>query len=295
LQEAQRAAKAAAIWGAPPRAPERPAQLHALPLEALQRPGPRKAGHVRFVCISDTHNQHGAPALAQLPPGDVLVCTGDFTSRGTYQEVEAFCRWFGAQPHPRKLLIAGNHDVALDASAPLNDFFRAASAQGGAERAPLTAAVLALVTSIPGCDYLCDSGTSVDGLRVWGSPWQPGKHDGQLGGFNLQRNGPKLRGKWRLIPPSTDVLLTHGPPLGCHDVVDRDGSHAGCHDLACAVASVRPSLHVFGHIHEGYGASTDGTTTFVNASSCNRQRLCGNPPLVIDVPARAASAEEGAE
>ena len=116
MQEAQRAAKAAAIWGAPPRAPERPAQLHALPLEALQRPGPRKAGHVRFVCISDTHNQHGAPALAQLPPGDVLVCTGDFTSRGTFQEVESFCRWFGAQPHPRKLLIAGNHDVALDAS-----------------------------------------------------------------------------------------------------------------------------------------------------------------------------------
>jgi hypothetical protein len=45
---------------------------------------------------------------------------------------------------------------------------------------------------------------------------------------------------------------------------------------------------VTGHIHEGYGATTNGETTFINASTCNyrydRHNL--NPPIVFDVPTK---------
>ena len=44
----------------------------------------------------------------------MLLHTGDFTQTGKLEEIRAFCEWFGAQPHPRKILIAGNHDLSLD-------------------------------------------------------------------------------------------------------------------------------------------------------------------------------------
>jgi len=59
---------------------------------------------------------------------------------------------------------------------------------------------------------------------------------------------------YQLIPPETEVLITHTPP---RDVLDRTrrGVHAGCEQLAAhlpRLANLR--LLVFGHIHEGHGA-----------------------------------------
>merc|ERR1712113_1055159 len=67
--------------------------------------------HVRCVCISDTHGRH---AMIQVPPGDILIHAGDFTMCGADFEVDEFCEWFGALPHPHKILIAGNHDLTCD-------------------------------------------------------------------------------------------------------------------------------------------------------------------------------------
>ncbi|KAL4777037.1 Metallo-dependent phosphatase-like protein [Aspergillus nidulans var. acristatus] len=54
--------------------------------------------------------------------------------------------------------------------------------------------------------------------------------------------------------PGVDVLLTHGPPKGILDQVVGSGESVGCEHLYRAVRRARPALHVFGHIHEGYGA-----------------------------------------
>lgn len=67
------------------------------------------------------------------------------------------------------------------------------------------------------------------------------------------RPGPELKAKWDLIPNSTDVLVTHGPP---YMILDRnlEGLFTGCQQLREAVVDrVKPRLYVFGHIHEGYG------------------------------------------
>ena len=67
--------------------------------------------------------------------------------------------------------------------------------------------------------------------------------------FNLPRGLP-CKEKWDLIPEGTDVLITHGPPLGHGDMV-QGGRRSGCLQLWHAVQRVRPKYHVFGHIHEG--------------------------------------------
>ena len=235
--------------------------------------------HVRFVAISDTHGKR----LSDIPNGDVLLHCGDFSNTGRLEEVCAFCEWFGSLPHPRKILIAGNHDITLDSASYVDTaprLCRPPDHEG--EYANVNAKAHALIAAIPDCEYLCDTGTSVRGLRVWGSPWQPAFHNWA---FNLPR-GEACRAKWRLIPADSDIVLTHGPPLG-HGDLCAGGQRAGCLDLLDELQKrVRPRFHVSGHIHEGYGACSDGTTTYLNASSCTSRYRASNAPLVFELPAR---------
>lgn len=53
--------------------------------------------------------------------------------------------------------------------------------------------------------------------------------------------------------PGVDLMVTHGPPVGVLDQV-AGGESVGCEHLGRAVQRCRPRVHVFGHIHEGWGA-----------------------------------------
>lgn len=79
------------------------------------------------------------------------------------------------------------------------------------------------------------------------------------------------------------MLVTHGPPAGHGDLCQESSYHAGCEQLLHRVQKLRPRYHVFGHIHEGYGVTSDGITTYVNASTCNLEYKPVNPPIVFDV------------
>jgi predicted phosphodiesterase len=209
---------------------------------------------MRLVLVSDTHTHQGFA----LPEGDVLVHAGDATSTGTRDQVRQFLDWFSSQPHPRKIFIAGNHDWLF-------------------EREPDAAAML--LAEHPDLVYLQDAGVVIDGVRFWGSPWQP-----EFGAwaFNLPRQGPRIREKWNQIPPGTDVLITHGPPYGVRDQV-RAGEHLGCEELAIRLAAVQPGLHVFGHIHDGYGVAMAGPRVLVNASVCDEAYRPVNRPIVVEI------------
>jgi Icc-related predicted phosphoesterase len=94
---------------------------------------------------------------------------------------------------------------------------------------------------------------------------------------------------WQRIPADIDILITHGPPFG-HGDLCSSGDRAGCEDLLQQVQQrIRPQYHVFGHIHEGYGVTTDGHVTYINASSCNVRydRNNMNLPIVFDVQPRS--------
>jgi len=49
---------------------------------------------------------------------------------------------------------------------------------------------------------------------------------------------------------------------------------------------VKPELHLFGHIHEGYGVTSEGVTTYANASTCTLEYRPDQAPLVFDLPKR---------
>ena len=87
---------------------------------------------------------------------------------------------------------------------------------------------------------------------------------------------------WTIIVRKMTVLITHGPPLGHGDKTVR-GEAAGCEDLLEVVERIKPRVHVFGHIHEGAGESTNGETVFINASTCDVRYQPVNRPVIYEV------------
>lgn len=192
---------------------------------------------LRVVCVSDTHGHHRETVM---PPGDVLIHAGDLTTAGHLGELDDFDAWLGSLNHlyRYKDVICGNHDFCFQE-------------QASRARARITNAI-----------YLEDEAVTVEGIKIYGSPWQPWFCDWA---FNLQR-GPEIAAKWKLIPDDTQILVTHGPPQGILDRTNR-GDLAGCRDLLDRVLEVKPRLHVFGHIHEAAGRSDIDGIAFVNAST----------------------------
>jgi predicted phosphodiesterase len=205
---------------------------------------------MRIVCLSDTHNRELA-----VPDGDLLIHAGDATMRGTPDEIVEFNSWFGALPHKHKIFIAGNHDWLFET-------------QPAGARKLLAGDII----------YLQDSGANIDGFHIYGSPWQPRFYDWA---FNLDR-GREMAEKWALIPAQTDILITHGPPNRILDLT-MQGDNAGCEELIKKVEEVRPRVHIFGHIHEGYGTLEKSGTRFVNASNCDERYRLVNPPIVFEI------------
>lgn len=200
---------------------------------------------MRLVCVADTHLYEPE----DVPEGDVLIHAGDMLRRGTLEELELFATWLHAQPHRHRIVVAGNHDWC---------FVR----QPEQARRRLGDGVV----------YLQDAEATIDGVRIWGSPWQP---EFYAWAFNLPR-GEALADKWALVPAGVDVLVTHGPPHGYGDRT-WEGPQ-GCEDLRAALPRIAPALHVFGHIHEDGGAWTEGPTTIANVTTWEGMR----PPSVFD-------------
>ncbi|XP_002740401.2 metallophosphoesterase domain-containing protein 1-like [Saccoglossus kowalevskii] len=212
-----------------------------------------------------------------LPDGDVLIHAGDFTNVGRPKEVDEFNEWLGKQPFQYKIVIAGNHELTFDqelvkaGTSPVwQSYFRSTSA----------ASVANIHEKLTDCIYLLDEHINILGFNIYGSPWQPEFCDW---GFNLPR-GEQLLQTWNKIPDDTDILITHGPPIG-HGDKTNDSIRAGCVELLSTIQQrVKPKYHIFGHIHEGYGISTDGVTTYINASICTFNYRPTNLPIIFDLP-----------
>lgn len=205
----------------------------------------------RIVALADTHSRH---ANLKVPEGDVLIHAGDLSRMGTFQQLVDVAAWLCELPHPEKLVIAGNHDFLF-------------------ERDPQLARSL-----FDGLIYLEDSEyTTAQGLRVWGSPWQP-EFCGWA--FNLPRGAP-LDGKWQRMPRGLDILVTHGPPYGFGDRV-YGGELVGCEDLLRHCREKKPRLHLYGHIHEDRGQWEEDGVRFVNVTTADSEL----PATVIDLPLR---------
>jgi len=211
----------------------------------------------RITFISDTHTLHNK-ITEDLPGGDIIICSGDITSRGFVEEAKYFFEWFHKlKNYDHKIFIAGNHDFCFEEHLEemnkiLQDYYN--------------------------IDYLYDSGITInDEIKIYGTPWQPEFYNWA---FNLPRNGEQLKQVWNKIPENTDILITHGPPYKYLDVIK--GLNVGCELLRERVDLIKPKINVFGHIHFSHGYYYNGHTHFINASSLNEQYRYANLPITID-------------
>jgi predicted phosphohydrolase len=207
------------------------------------------------VCIADTHELHRELIV---PDGDLLIHAGDFTFFSRRPSMlRDFDDWLGELPHRYKIVVPGNHEYLLE--EPRN---RAA---------------------IMNAELLVGSGVEVAGLKIWGSPVTP------LYGGAFSLSSADDRGRhWAQIPTGTDILITHGPPKGILDREAPEEPSAGCPELALAVVRTRPRLHVFGHLHGGYGVLRTPGTVFINASVYQDGGL-EHSPIVLEISTLGAS------
>ena len=209
-----------------------------------------------IVCTADLHEH-----LVDIPPCDLLLIAGD-VSYGFNEDLAAmhafverdFKRWLETVPAKEIVLVAGNHDKSIEAWG-MPDGLR--------------------------CHYLQDAGIELFGLSIWGTPWQPWFGDWA---FNAPREDGEafLASKFDAIPEGTDVVVAHGPPLGCGDLTNR-GRRVGSSALTAALERVKPRLTVCGHIHEGYGRYRLGETDVINASLVDPDYRPANPVVELEL------------
>jgi len=225
---------------------------------------------MKITFISDTHTKH-KQVTSSLPGGDLLIHAGDLMNSG-YDEIDVyeFLDWFENQLHKYEsvVFIAGNHDRYF-------------------ENHPQK--IKKILSEYPNVIYLQDNWVTVGDsdphdpnvktAKIYGSPWQPAFYDWA---FNLPRNGEDLREKWFWIPNDTDILITHGPPWGHCDVTPYGNLNVGCELLRVRVDELKPKIHVFGHVHSGYGYKFHEGTHFINASVLNERYNYENKPITID-------------
>lgn len=209
---------------------------------------------MKLCIISDTHNYH--KRLSKLPDADVIIHAGDFTSVGHSHEIANFMQWYSKLPYKHKIIVAGNHDWLFE-----------------------TSRILALEKVPENVNYLEDSEVIVEGIKFYGSPVSK-----PFNNWAFNRPEEKLAQHWAAIPDDTDVLITHSPPFSIGDYVPWNREHHGSPSLYKEVVErIKPKVHIFGHIHEGYGIKIIENTTFINASNLDGDYMCVNNPILIEI------------
>eukprot|EP00804_Cyclotella_cryptica_P019291 CCRYP_006172-RA/>CCRYP_006172-RA protein AED:0.00 eAED:0.00 QI:324/1/1/1/1/1/2/751/292 len=220
-------------FSTPPRQPILPADD---PTEAWERirshqvfvAPPKQADGIllpnctRIVCISDTHGYHRS---IPIPTCDILIHGGDFTNYGEPHMVKDVSDYFSellrnGTVKKAIICIAGNHELTFQPDH-YERVWRRFQRPKQSGKYDTEAARKALTN----CVYLEDETATIGSIQFYGSPWQPEFYHWA---FNVPRTD--IESKWEKIPTNTDVLITHGPPLGRGDVTSGN-NRTGCVSL----------------------------------------------------------------
>lgn len=209
---------------------------------------------MKVTFISDTHAKHNANTLKG---GDILIYAGDFSTSGFYKkELTKFLSWMDKQPYMYKVMVAGNHDRLCETYTATN--------------------IKEMIKDYSNFYYLQDELIEIEGLKIYGTPYQP---DFFEWAFNV-KNPDELTNIYRKIPEDIDILITHCPPYGILDQSHyprpqygaTGEEHLGSTELMNVLNEMKnpPRYHVFGHIHgDGGKIHKQGNTTYINAAVCD--------------------------
>ena len=117
-------------------------QLHSITLDSLQ-----KGTKLRIVVTSDTHCEQND--MLNIPEGDITKFLPKSDNVSQDPQLASFMQWLEALPHKHKVICCGNHEVGLG---------------------KLSKDEIAKLFP-PRCYYLQDSGISIEGINLYGSPW----------------------------------------------------------------------------------------------------------------------------
>ncbi|KAH7631454.1 Metallo-dependent phosphatase-like protein [Sordaria sp. MPI-SDFR-AT-0083] len=219
----------------------------------------------RLLLLSDTHIRSRSKTPLPFPvpsiPGgtDIVIHAGDITNSSALSEFSLCLSYLRQLPAQLKLIIAGNHDFTLD--LPVYSQYVATqsnSALGNLTRRKGLGEVgeakrLLEEARKDGIFYLEEGTHTFDlanGARlvVYASPATPA-----FGSQGFQYTAEE--GHVFEIPEEADLVVSHGPPRGVLDVSRLTRQSCGSVELWERVREVTPKLHVFGHIHEAWGAA----------------------------------------
>lgn len=236
------------------QAPVKLLLYHAYQTLTYLRSSPRPAQvPIRVACISDTHTH----IPEHVPPGDILIHAGDLTNAGDVAEIQNQIDWLVSLPHKEIVVISGNHDTYLDPRTRPSlseeqrrgkiDWKRLHYLQH--RRLSLTINVEPDNTgsSTSRTPLLADRQTQRR-IRIYGAPQIPACGPMNVHAFQYARG----QDAWsETVPEDVDILVTHTPPKYHMDLPLPKGM--GCEHLLAEVRRVKPTLHVFGHVHWGAG------------------------------------------
>lgn len=208
---------------------------------------------MKVVAFSDIHNQH---YNLTVPNGDILICSGDATLKGTIFELESFIEWLSFKPHKYKIFVPGNHDFDC-------------------QRNPNRYLDLCKKKNI---SFLTNGYAYIEDYTIYGFSWTPYFYDWAFNGTDSiqeqnERLGPnlhKLLSSNNAFNTNIDIFISHGPPLGILDK-NREGENCGSQVLLKLTTGNNVKNMIFGHIHESYGHTKIDNCNFYNASSLNRE------------------------
>lgn len=208
---------------------------------------------MKLVAFSDLHWL--VSDLKELPECDILIYAGDWCYGDSVRATINFATKVRTFKAKNKIVIAGNHDTLAETNPVL----------------------VKNIFNENGIIYLQDSGVTIEGINFWGSPWTP-----EFNNWAFMKEDRLLKYQWDKIPKTTDVLITHGPPYSILDKVNGQYS-VGSETLESSVLRKKPKIHIFGHIHEGYGKQSSKYTDFYNVSIVNDKYELVNKPVEIEV------------
>jgi Icc-related predicted phosphoesterase len=203
-----------------------------------------------LVFFGDTHELHRE---VNIPAGDVLICTGDFTMFSkSFRAIRDFDEWLGEQPHRYKLVVPGNHEFFLEADSQRRSLLSNAR-------------------------VLIDEAVTIEGLCFYGSPMTP-----LYGGAFGKSSSSERSQHWSKIHDDTHILVTHGPPHGILDLSPGQLDRMGDPELLYRIRELRSlRLHAFGHVHGAYGLVENDGVTFANVALMGHLGELVHEPLVI--------------
>lgn len=204
---------------------------------------------MKIFCFSDTHCRHHE---LNIPDCDVAIFCGDMSNsydlaKNTI-ECTSFLQWYSDLPIKTKILIPGNHDRSIEYKWILPGDYSS-------------------------LHWFFNETKTIDGLKIFGSPYTPA-----YGNWSYIYNRKDAYKYWSCIEDGTDIVITHGSPMGILDLAeDHDDRNkivqVGCKTLCDRLYVLQPKLHCFGHIHTvrkrniyNSGVYFNGRTVYANAS-----------------------------